>query len=90
VVFQGKKSQPAEKRKVPDTLQKILNIDNYLTNKFCNLASKVLPTRSFRTHYKYLEYSCHGIPWLAGWLALIWILGNVNLFEMQVNFFIGN
>lgn len=78
-----------EKREVPGILQKILAADVFLTHRFCNWADCFLPFRSLRLHYKVLEISCHGIPWLSGWLAFIWLIDNRSLYQMQVNFFIG-
>lgn len=78
-----------ESRQVPPALKKILKLDAEITDKFCNLANRFVPFRSLKTHYKLLEVSCHGLLWIAGWLALIWIMWAPSLFEMQVNFFIG-
>lgn len=79
----------SDRRVVPPALQKILKLDAEITDRFCNLANKFVPLRSLRTHYKLLEVSCHGLLWIAGWLALIWIVWTPSLFAMQVNFFIG-
>lgn len=77
------------KRTVHPMLRKILNTDIYLTDLLCKVSDKFVPLRSLRTHYKVLEISGNGIVWLGGWLALVWILWNPRLFEMQVNFYIG-
>ncbi|XP_066995206.2 polyisoprenoid diphosphate/phosphate phosphohydrolase PLPP6 [Anabrus simplex] len=78
-----------EKRKKPAGLQKVLAVDAYLTDAFCNWTNRFLAFRSLRTHYKILEVSCHGIPWLCGWLAFIWIWDQPSLYQMQVNLFTG-
>jgi hypothetical protein len=46
-----------EKREVPETLQKILAADVFLTDRFCNWANCFLPLRSLRIHYRALEVS---------------------------------
>ncbi|XP_075229255.1 polyisoprenoid diphosphate/phosphate phosphohydrolase PLPP6 [Lycorma delicatula] len=77
------------KRTVHPMAQKILKTDAYLTDLLCKLCDKFSSVRSLRTHYKVLEVSGNGIVWLGGWLAIIWILWNPRLFEMQVNFYVG-
>ncbi|XP_034947786.1 phospholipid phosphatase 6 [Chelonus insularis] len=76
-------------REIPTVLSKILSIDVYLTNTFVKKAEHFLPFKQLKMHYKALEISAHTITWLAGWLAFIWILGSKNLYQMQVNLFIG-
>ncbi|KAJ9583609.1 hypothetical protein L9F63_022053 [Diploptera punctata] len=78
-----------KKRDIPGPLQKVLKADVFLTDRFCNWANCFLPLRSLRIHYKVLEVSCHGIPWLSGWIAFIWLANSPSLYQMQVNFFIG-
>lgn len=78
-----------EKRVVPGPLKKVLNVDAAVTTVFCRILENYLSPTKFRTHFKALEISCHSLPWIATWVALFWILWNPNLFEMQVNFFIG-
>ncbi|XP_021931968.1 phospholipid phosphatase 6 isoform X3 [Zootermopsis nevadensis] len=78
-----------KKREVSGTLRKIIAADVFLTDRFCNWANCFLPFRSLRVHYKALEISCHGIPWLTGWMAFIWLVDSRSLYQMQVNFFIG-
>lgn len=78
-----------KQREVPAALQKIMAADVFLTDKFCNWANCFLPLRSLRLHYKVLEVSCHGILWLSGWIAFIWLVDSRSLYQMQVNFFIG-
>lgn len=77
------------KREVPSTLRKVLAVDEYLTSVFVKTAEKFLTLRQLKIHYKLLEISCHGIPWIACWLAFIWIINSRNLYQMQVNFLIG-
>ncbi|XP_063215479.1 polyisoprenoid diphosphate/phosphate phosphohydrolase PLPP6 isoform X2 [Bacillus rossius redtenbacheri] len=77
------------RRNIPVPLQQLLNADAYLTEKFCNLSNNFLPLHSLRVHYKILEITCHGIPWLCLWMVFIWWFDNPRLYQMQVNFFIG-
>ncbi|XP_032514879.2 polyisoprenoid diphosphate/phosphate phosphohydrolase PLPP6 isoform X1 [Danaus plexippus] len=74
-----------EKRKVPDMLQKILQYDVQVTKKIVELSQNVTALRSLRIHSKFLEVSCHGIVWLAGWLTFIWLFNNKDLYQLQVN-----
>lgn len=36
-----------------------------------------------------VQYSCHGLVWLAGWLAFVWLWDSPRLYEMQMNMFLG-
>uniref|UniRef100_U5EUT2 Putative presqualene diphosphate phosphatase n=1 Tax=Corethrella appendiculata TaxID=1370023 RepID=U5EUT2_9DIPT len=76
-------------RNIPPALQKLLEWDVKLTKQFVSFLMNFVPIRSLKTHCKFLEYSCHGIVWLAGWLAFCWMIDNSNLYQLQVNLFIG-
>ncbi|XP_055628931.1 polyisoprenoid diphosphate/phosphate phosphohydrolase PLPP6 [Toxorhynchites rutilus septentrionalis] len=78
-----------EDRKLPPALKKILALDVVLTKRFVSFMLNFVPFRSLRTHCKVLEYSCHGIAWLAGWLAFSWMIDKPDWYQMQVNLFIG-
>lgn len=78
-----------QKRNVPSSVKNILDVDSKLTSVICDTVSKFLPIRKFSTYYKGLEYSCHGIIWIAFWMSYIWFAWSVSLFQMQVNFLIG-
>ncbi|XP_063987192.1 polyisoprenoid diphosphate/phosphate phosphohydrolase PLPP6 [Diachasmimorpha longicaudata] len=78
-----------EKREVPSLLRKVLAVDAYVTDVFVKKLERISPLRQLRVHCKLLEISAHGIPWLAGWLALLWIVNSKNLYQMQVNLFLG-
>jgi len=82
-------AQIGEKREVPSVLRRCLAVDAYLTDVIVKNVEKFMPLRQLKVHYRVLEYSCHGVPWLAGWLAFIWILNSKNLYQMQVNLMIG-
>jgi len=77
------------KREVPTPLRKVLAVDAYLTDQLVKLVEKSLPLRQLKVHYKLLEVSCHGIPWLTLPLVLIWILNSKSLYQMQINLLIG-
>lgn len=78
-----------EKRNVPPAIRKLLEYDVKLTKSFVAFLLNLTPMRSFRTHCIFLEYSCHGVVWLAGWLAFCWIADNKDLYQMQVNMIVG-
>lgn len=78
-----------EKRDVPSTLRKFLAVDAYLTNVFVNWAEQVLLLKRLKAYHKTLDISCHSIAWLATNLMLVWVFNNSNLYQMQVNLFIG-
>jgi len=76
-----------EKRIVPAFLKNILKRDVELTKKFVSFLMNFVQIRSFKTHCKFLEWSCHGIVWLAGLIALTYMFDNKDLYQMQVNLF---
>ncbi|XP_057333366.1 polyisoprenoid diphosphate/phosphate phosphohydrolase PLPP6 [Microplitis mediator] len=78
-----------DKRELPSALKKILDTDVYITNAFVKKVENLMPMKQLKMHYRALEITAHTIPWLAGWLAFIWILGSKSLYQMQVNLFIG-
>ncbi|KAG7304234.1 hypothetical protein JYU34_011173 [Plutella xylostella] len=77
-----------EKRKVPSMLQTLLRYDVQVTKRFVENALKTTAFRSLRNHAKFLEVSCHGIVWLAGWLTFVWLFNNKDLYQLQVNMLI--
>ncbi|KAL0279705.1 UNVERIFIED_CONTAM: hypothetical protein PYX00_001205 [Menopon gallinae] len=77
------------KREVHPALRKLLQLDEQLTEKFCLTVNRFLPLRALKIHYKMLEVSCHGLLWLIGWLAFIWLLNSPRHYQMQTNFFVG-
>ncbi|KAF7989195.1 hypothetical protein HCN44_007725 [Aphidius gifuensis] len=78
-----------ERREIPSLLKKVLTTDVHLTDAFVNQTERFLPLRQIKIYYKFLEVSGHGLLWLSGWLAFIWIANNKNLYQMQVNLLIG-
>lgn len=74
---------------MPSTLRKLLAVDAYLTHAFVSWAEQISYLRQLKIHHKVLEISCNSIAWLATVLVLIWTFNNSNLYQMQVNLFIG-
>uniref|UniRef100_A0A146M4M8 Presqualene diphosphate phosphatase n=1 Tax=Lygus hesperus TaxID=30085 RepID=A0A146M4M8_LYGHE len=74
-----------EKPRTPESLQKLLTVDKVLTKTFCDMMDKFLPYTKYRKHYKFLEYSCHALPWFFACLGALWLLWNEDLFQTQVN-----
>ncbi|XP_014489212.1 PREDICTED: presqualene diphosphate phosphatase-like [Dinoponera quadriceps] len=81
--------ETTEGRQFEQSLRMVLTVDVYLTNAFVNFMEKYLPLGQLKEHYKMLELSCHGIPWLVTIITFNWILDNKNLSQMQVNLTIG-
>jgi len=81
--------ETSDKRQISTPLRKALAVDAYLTDQFVKLVEKVLPLRQLQVHYKLLEISCHGVPWLVTSLILIWVLNSKTLYQMQINLLIG-
>uniref|UniRef100_A0A0A9X8L4 Putative lipid phosphate phosphatase PPAPDC3 n=1 Tax=Lygus hesperus TaxID=30085 RepID=A0A0A9X8L4_LYGHE len=78
-----------EKPRTPESLQKLLTVDKVLTKTFCDMMDKFLPYTKYRKHYKFLEYSCHALPWFFACLGALWLLWNEDLFQTQVNLLFG-
>lgn len=72
---------------VPEPLKNLLKKDVELTKKFVSYLLNFVQIRSFKTHCKFLEWSCHGIVWLAGLLAFTYMFDNKALYEMEANLF---
>jgi len=73
------------KRRPPSWLEKILSVDSEISKKFVIWGNSWSPLHSLRLHYKALEITCHGIPWLAFWIAFTWLFNSPNLVQLQVN-----
>jgi len=71
------------KREVPDGLVKVLEWDRIVTKKAFDAFDKAFGLDKHRANLKFLEYSCHGIPWLGGTIAMLY-LGSSNL-ELWMN-----
>jgi len=53
------------KREIPSALKRTLDLDVKLTKDFLDAVKDKFPLQNYRHHYKFLEISCHGVPWLA-------------------------
>ncbi|KAF7281158.1 polyisoprenoid diphosphate/phosphate phosphohydrolase PLPP6-like [Rhynchophorus ferrugineus] len=73
------------KSRPPGWLRSILNLDEEVTKKFVVWGNGLSPLHSLRLHYKALEITCHGIPWLAFWLSLNWLFNCPDLIPLQIN-----
>ena len=78
-----------EKRSIPPAIKTLLEYDVKITKSFVSFMLNFIAFRSLRTHCKFLEISCHGIAWIAGWLAYCWVVDNSSLYEMQMNMLFG-
>lgn len=75
----------APKRRPPTWLRKVLELDATVTKKFVIWGNSWSPLHSLRLHYKALEITCHGIPWLVFWTAVTWLFNSPSLIQLQVN-----
>ena len=65
--------QAQPKREVPDGLKSILEWDKKITRKTFDAFDKKFGYLNYRSQMKWLENSCHGIPWLIGTVAMIYL-----------------
>ncbi|KAG0725502.1 Phospholipid phosphatase 6 [Chionoecetes opilio] len=78
-----------EKRVVPRPLRRLLDWDTVMTDKFVKYVDRNYgPISKYKTTMKALEYSCHGIPWLLGTAAFIFLLQAASSRQLLVNIFI--
>lgn len=78
-----------KRRRAPPALRILLDLDVAITNKFCAVVNRAAPNLLQRKHHKALEYSCHGIPWLVGWVAFMIMYSDPSLYQLQANFLYG-
>jgi len=71
------------KREIPPWLGQVLEWDKKVTKGAFDLFDKKFGYVKHRKNLKFLEYSCHGIPWLGGVIAMLY-LGSSNL-ELWMN-----
>ncbi|KAG5677486.1 hypothetical protein PVAND_007244 [Polypedilum vanderplanki] len=77
-----------DKRVVPEPLKNLLKKDVEITKRFVAFCLNFVQIRSFKTHCKFLEWSCHGVVWLTGLIAFTYFMNNNKLHEVEVNLFI--
>ncbi|XP_020293953.1 phospholipid phosphatase 6-like [Pseudomyrmex gracilis] len=78
-----------KKREVPSFMRKCLAVDAYLTDVIAKWAEQSSYLKQLKIYHKVLWISSHAIVWLMTNLALIWIIANPNLYQMQVNLMLG-
>jgi len=83
------KTRLDEKRNVPQPIQKILEWDVKATKNFVSFMLNFKPVEQFRKQCKFLEWTCHGVVWLACWAAFCYMIDNKDLYQMQINMFFG-
>ncbi len=78
----------AGKRVLPEWLKGLLEADKRWTKDCCEAFDRSCGLAQHRSTFKYLEISCHGIPWIGGtfamlyfypegaylWMNLLWLL----------------
>lgn len=76
-------------RQLPTSIQKLLEWDVKATKQFVGFLLNFKPIEQFKKQCKFLEWSCHGLVWLVCWLAFIYMIDSKDLYQTQVNMFIG-
>jgi membrane-associated phospholipid phosphatase len=61
------------KREVPDGLKSLLEWDKKLTKSVFETFDKKFGYQKYRSQMKWLENSCHGIPWLVLNIAMLYL-----------------
>ena len=65
--------QFSTKREVPDGLKSLLEWDRSVTKTVFDAFDRKYGYQKYRTQMKWLENSCHGIPWLVLNIAMIYL-----------------
>ncbi len=65
-------SESPSKRVLPPWLTNLLEQDKRVTKSACVAFDKKYGLNKHRPTFKYLEVSCHGIPWLGGAFAMLY------------------
>lgn len=74
--------------------QYLINIQ-YLSNWPTHLLLQSIILFTYNNAFKQtqepicLQYSCHGVVWLSGWLAFCWMVDMPSMYQMQMNMFLG-
>lgn len=64
-------------------------VDVELSKSLSLSATPTSPLGQLRPYMKWLEISCHGIPWLGGSLICIWLFSNPETKSFFLNLFLG-
>lgn len=73
--------------RVPDFLVPLVVLDKQLTARLSICAGKESSFISLRPYMKFFEFSCHGIPWLAGCVAFLMTFRSEWSQDILVNVF---
>lgn len=76
-------------REIPPPIQKLLEWDVKATKQLVSFLLNFEPIEQFRRQCKFLEWTCHGVIWLACWAAFCYMVDNKDLYQMQINMFVG-
>ena len=71
------------KREIPPWLAALLEWDKKVTKAAFDQFDRKFGYNKHRSNLKFLEYSCHGVPWLGGAIIMLY-MGSSNL-ELWMN-----
>ena len=74
------------KRELPPGLKRVLEADKQVTKQCYEWADRRYGLPNYRHFLKYLEVSCHGLPWLFGNIAMFYLAP--SHIELWMNLFI--
>lgn len=83
-----KDSKLTPKRKVPEGVQALLEWDRKATKMAFDTFDKKLGYQKYCNQMKWLENSCHGIPWLVGTIAMLYLGSWPGGLELWMNLFV--
>ena len=81
-------SQFTTKREVPTWLKSLLEWDKRVTKTVFNEFDKKFGYQNYRSQMKWLENSCHGIPWLVIPVAMLYLGAWPGGLELWINLLI--
>jgi len=68
------------KRELPSALKQTLDLDVKLTKEFLDIVKNKVALVDYRQHFKFLEVSCHGVPWLVFCMIGLYTFDRPELF----------
>lgn len=75
------------KREVPSQLKAVLDWDVQITNSFVkHVDQNYGPLSQWKSHFKFLEISCHGIPWLLFVSIFIFLIERLRWLTVNIFF----
>lgn len=77
------------KQQLHPFLQTLKKVDVELSNSLSLSATPESPLGILRPYMKWLEISCHGIPWLGGCLVFLWFAASQGARSFFLNLFLG-